>query len=356
MPMDARSPGDVRGFSLTEILVALLLTLLILGSVFVLLQKGQQTFLREPEVSSANGAARSSLDLISQDLAVAGFATPPHLAVLWSNGGNGNPDGITIVYADARVPVSRPAPCAPDAPCSTIAAAALLSLDPFSFSPEPPNFSDAYQQGMTLFAIQGPNGDPECEAVAPGLLAFDVTELPSCTGTLGSTSGPSACERVSLGIGRARSVPDLALPASYASDVHVQCALVGLFHVVQYRVHSQLPAASPRLERRDVALDEVWSPVAANIEDLQFQYGQGLTEDFADQPVMLPTSTDPSSWVTRVRVTVSGRSESRQLAGASAGVYAADDAHLHRTFTTTVSLRNQLGMLHGPQLGAGIWN
>jgi hypothetical protein len=329
---------------------------MILGSVFVLLQKSQSTFLREPEVAYANGNARSSLDLISQDLAGAGFSTPPHLSVLWSDGGYGSPDGITIVYADARVPVSRPAPCAPDAPCPTVAATALLTLDPFSFSPEPPNFSDAYQPGMTLFAIQGPNGDPECDAVAPGLLAFDVASPPSCTGPLGPMSGPSACERVSLPIGHARTIPDIGLPQSYASDVRLPCALVGRFHIVQYRVSRPPPAGSPLLERRDVAFDERWSPVAANIENLQFQYGQGLTEDFADQPAMLPSSADPSSWVTRVRVTVSGRSESSQLAGASGGVFAADDTHLRRTFTTTVSLRNQLGMLNGAQLGAGIWN
>jgi hypothetical protein len=347
---------DVRGFSLTEILVALLLTLLILGSIFVLLQQGQSAFLREPEVSSANGNARSSLDLIGQDLAAAGFATPPHLAVLWSEGGYGNPDGITIVYADARVPVSRPLPCAPEAPCPTIASSTQLSLDPFSFSPEPPDFADTYQAGVTLFAIQGPNGSSDCEAVAPGLLAFDVTTLPTCTGPLGPTSGPSACERVTLGIGRARSTPDLGLPASYASDVGLECALIGLFHVVQYRVRPQPPAGSAELERRDLALGESWWPVAANIENLQFQYGQGLAEDFADAPALLPAATDPFSWVTRVRVTVSGGSGSSPLALGSSGVYAADDKQLRRTFSTTVSLRNQLGMLTGAQRGAGIWN
>jgi hypothetical protein len=57
-------------------------------------------------------------------------------------------------------------------------------------------------------------------------------------------------------------------------------------------------------------------------------------------------------------VTVAGRSESTNLEGASAGVFAAEDTFLRRTFTTTVSLRNQLA--HAQQkaqdLGMNGWN
>ena len=52
--------------------------------------------------------------------------------------------------------------------------------------------------------------------------------------------------------------------------------------------------------------------------------------------------SNPESFITRVRVTVAGRSESTNLQGATLGVFAADDTHLRRAFTTTMSLRNQL--------------
>jgi len=67
---------------------------------------------------------------------------------------------------------------------------------------------------------------------------------------------------------------------------------------------------------------------------------------------------DPNSYVTRVRVTVAGRSESTNLEGASAGVFAAEDTHLRRTFTTTVSMRNQLAQAQqkADELGVDGWN
>jgi len=51
---------------------------------------------------------------------------------------------------------------------------------------------------------------------------------------------------------------------------------------------------------------------------------------------------------------LAGRSESTNLQGATAGVFAAKDTHLRRTFTTTVSLRNQLGTAQETAFGQGV--
>jgi type II secretory pathway pseudopilin PulG len=358
MPKQVASKDETRGFSLIEILIALLITMLVMSSVFVLLQKGQETFTREPEVSEMNANARAALHHISDDLAVAGFATPSNTAVMWFDGGGITPDRIGIVYAEPEVPVSRPRPCPVGGPCATIGTSTTVSIDPFSFSPQPPNFSEAYQEGTLLFAIQGPNGDPVCDTVAPGLVPFQLAAPPTCTGAGGPANGPSACETLSLTLGPAPSVVELDPPAGFDTDVSLQCAVIGLFHVVQYRLNPMPPADNPQLERRDVALGEPWSPVAGNIENLQIQYGQGLNEVFEDVPALLPVGGDPGSWVTRVRISVGGRSESTNLQGASAGVYAADDTHIRRTFSTTVSLRNQLSQAQqkGVDLGLDSWN
>jgi len=358
MPTSAATTDQTRGFSLIEILIALLITMLVMTSVFLLLQKSQKSFAREPEVSDMNGNARAGLDRLSQDLAVAGFATPSNLAVMWSDGGGLTPDQIAIVYADPEVPVSRPRPCPVGGPCATIGTSTVVSVDPFSFSPQPPDFSEAYPDGMVLFAIQGPNGDPACDAVAPGLVPFQIAATPTCSGAEGAAAGPSACGTLNLTLEPAPSVTDLNLPTGFEIDVSLHCAAIGLFHVVQYRVNPLPPADNPQLERRDAALGELWSPVAGNIENLQFQYGQGMNEAFADVPAILPVGADPNSWVTRVRVTVGGRSESTNLEGASKGVFAANDNHLRRAFTTTVSLRNQLSQAQqkANDLGLDSWN
>jgi Prokaryotic N-terminal methylation motif len=347
-----------RGFSLLEILIALLLTMVVMTSVFLLLQKGQQSFRREPEISDMNTSARSGLDRISQDLAVAGFNTPPNLAVLWADGGGLNPDGVTVLYADPDIPISRPLPCVSDgAPCNTVGSAAVLHLDPGTFSPRPPDFELVYLEGMVLFALQGPNGNPACDAVAPGLASFLVTSPPKCSGG-GGKSGPAACGTLDVSFDRGLGAAGIEAPGGFDNDVSLDCAIVGAYHVVQYRVNPPPPSASPSLERRDASVGEPWTPVASNIENLQVQYAQGVGDGFVDEPALMPMGSDPGSWITRVRITVGGRSASENLQGATQGVYAAGDTHLRRSFTTTMSLRNQLTQAEQKAFDLGLpgWN
>jgi hypothetical protein len=314
---------------------------------------------------SAN--ARAGLDRISADLTIAGISTPPNLAVMWQDGGGINPDELTIVYADPEVPVSRPKPCengdsngnsgnignvgnnSGGGPCNPIGMSATLSIDPYSMEPQPLDYEKAYQEGMVLFAIQGPNGKPECDNVRPAIvlafrahLACELTQPPKCTGAGGATSGPAGCATLNLNHNPGRGNFDINLPHGFDGDVTADCASIGLFHLVQYRINPLPPSEGPALDRRDLATGEDWAPVAANIENLQVLYAQGFGNDFLDEPVVVPVGSDPNTWVTGVRVTVAGRSASTRLEGASAGVVSVDDTFLRRSYSTTVSLRNQL--------------
>ena len=60
-------------------------------------------------------SARAGLEMINRDLMLAGFETPPAMAILWTNGIDTTdpplPDSITIVYADENVPTSQPVKC-----------------------------------------------------------------------------------------------------------------------------------------------------------------------------------------------------------------------------------------------------
>ncbi len=66
-------------------------------------------------------------------------------------------------------------------------------------------------------------------------------------------------------------------------------------------------------------------------------------------PNPLPVANNPETWITGVRITITGRSASKNLSGGTTGVFAAEDTHLRKTFTTSIVLRNQLG-------SAAIWN
>jgi hypothetical protein len=190
-------------------------------------------------------------------------------------------------------------------------------------SPLPADYETAYARGTVLFALQSALAGPECAAAPPALVWFELTDPPRCSRDPGGTSEGSGCIAVSLTHGPIRVLPGEVLPAGIGSVVDPACAFVGAFHAVQYRLDSG------ELQRRDLFRGEDWSPVAADIEDFQLQYMQGFQGVFADAPSVLPSAFGPSTWLTAVRITVSGAS--------------GDEPTLRRSLSTTVSLRNQLG-------------
>jgi prepilin-type N-terminal cleavage/methylation domain-containing protein len=340
-----RRATNEHGFSLIELLIAMAITVTVMASVYLLLQKGQTSFQREPEVADMNQSARAGLQRISQDLALAGLETPPVMAVMWNDGGGINPDEITIVYADQNVPVSRPLTCAEDpGPCNTIDQSSVLNINPESFNPAlvsgtPLDANDiarvesAYSRDMVLFAIDFGN----CGDNTPSIVPFEITHDPAV-----NSAGGSDVLKILHNPGQ--SDTELNLPGGFNRQVDKDCAVIGLFHVVQYRVNPPPPTDNPLLERRDLGTvgGGQWVPVSNNIENLQVQYALGSADIFYDEPPSSPVPDDPNTWVTRVRVTVFGRSESTNLQGATAGVFASEDTHMRNAFSTTLVLRNQI--------------
>ena len=94
--------GDTDGFTLVEVIVALAVTLIMIGSVFGLMVGGQTTFRRETQVANMQMSTRAGLQLLSRDLTMVGYRTPPASAIIWADSGGLQPDEITIVYADPR--------------------------------------------------------------------------------------------------------------------------------------------------------------------------------------------------------------------------------------------------------------
>lgn len=65
-------PHGEAGFSLTELLVAMVITLIITGAMYSLLTSGQGAFRREPQLTDKQQAARVGMSLLQRDLQVAG--------------------------------------------------------------------------------------------------------------------------------------------------------------------------------------------------------------------------------------------------------------------------------------------
>lgn len=99
-----------HGFSLTEMMIALVVFTLISGSVLLLLSKSQQIFRSEQGVSEMDQNARLLMDFITRDIQQSkenGLGLGPKFRSIYSNNGvDGKTDEVTIVSGetDSKVP------------------------------------------------------------------------------------------------------------------------------------------------------------------------------------------------------------------------------------------------------------
>lgn len=318
-----RAPeGPRRWFSPTigGVAVAATLVVAVTAGLFSLLTRGQESFMREPEIADMTANARAALDRVSQDLTGAGFGVPAPVAVSPYDAPDSASHGITIVYANPDLPEVPVRPCTPGDgnPCDSLENLRSVALELDGPVPWPP--------GTTLLAYETGdcNGDgrvgmapirrlqPSAEQQTAGTLEYELND---------------------------RIVSEA--PELFVGEVSVNCAKIVAAHLVQYRVQDSFV-------RRDLMYDEAWSPVALGIEDFQLRYFLGVADTELDK-VPRPDPSDAATWITRVQVTITGKTESANLEGATGGVFQAEDTFLRRTFTTTVVLRNVMARIQAAE-------
>ena len=215
-------------------------------------------------------------------------------------------------------------------PYGPLSKAATAKVDPTTLNPkvdDPKEYKSSYADGDVLFAIETDDCDGDGElAIVP----FELTQDPGCTG--------KDCATMTLNHNSGNDEKNFNRPGGFNDKLDGDCAIFGVFSMIQYRINPLPPADNPALERRDLRDGTDWYPVAANIENLQVQYALGDSDVFVDDPAM-PLLADPDTWITQVRVTLRGTSASTDLRGASEGDFA-DGNRLRQSFTTTIVLRN----------------
>jgi len=86
--------GRQAGFSLSELMVALVITLIVSGAIYGMLANSQNSFRREPEVSDRQQNIRVAMQTIAHDVTNAGADVPAWMQVFSDRLGNGAlPDG-----------------------------------------------------------------------------------------------------------------------------------------------------------------------------------------------------------------------------------------------------------------------
>lgn len=99
--MRSETPNRQSGFSLIELLVAMLITLIVSGAIYGLLAQGQNAFRREPALADRQQQIRVAMDMIQKDVATAGMLVPPFMQVFTRNL---NGFGASAPYTSANSP------------------------------------------------------------------------------------------------------------------------------------------------------------------------------------------------------------------------------------------------------------
>ncbi len=100
------TPSGERGFSMTELMIAMMVFTLIMGSVIALLTKSQKIFRTEQGVSEMDQNARLMIDFLTRDIQQAkenGLGLGEKFRSIYSyNGPEGKTDEVTIVSSDTE--------------------------------------------------------------------------------------------------------------------------------------------------------------------------------------------------------------------------------------------------------------
>jgi prepilin-type N-terminal cleavage/methylation domain-containing protein len=338
------------GFSLVELLVAMVITLIISGAIYGLMTSGQGAFRREPALTDRQDNIRIAMSLIWRDVWSAGEGLPvavPFSVLTGPYAGSGpagvlspqykafnrNSDAIEIVSA-ANIP---PTPlCGP--PADLTVAGATIDI----FRPLPTSFF-------------------------PGIVMID---LPSGEKTLGiaRNPGPSTC----AGAGMSFRYDGLQNPPPWCRATPSATRSVTAISVVKYWIEKDADNI-PNLWRSTAPSgdqkgqwtgdfgtafgtgDAFRALVARGIEDLQVEYYNAAGTAYAEPPTLpctvgagsAPATADYTQLITRVTILLSGRTTNPgvPLQGATrvtAEEQATGRMYVHGQLTSTVSPRSAL--------------
>jgi type IV pilus assembly protein PilW len=348
--MQQTSRDGQGGFSLIELTVAMAVTLIVTGAIYGLLAGGQSAFRREPELSDRQQNIRVAMDLILRDIANAGSGLPiftqtftPGLDACAAC--PAGPDGTLTDELEILTnsgALDNEAACAPMPPNPALnlsAASHMLRLvrGTTTIAPQTPvlliTTTGAWTQrnvvGVGLYpAVASPGGIPysNCTDATPHVL-LDL-------GPTGDTSG--------MNVAGTLCTPSAAGVGNVAGPCDVMEVSFG--EVVRYRVRPDADGV-PLLQRSSSASPAAgFQTLARGIEDLQVLYvAAGLDENVPanwsdDSPPVVPGNW--ASLISQVRVTLSARSEARNVQGATTAAVGPDA--IRGQLTATASPRSSL--------------
>ena len=325
------------GFSLIEVMVSILITLVVMSAVFALLSRGQRSFDREPEVADLQQSARNAIDAVSKDIMQAGAGLPPEFPAFGTpalGAGDGNPtDTLFIVGA--------------------VQSASGMVLEPESVAQVTTKNGTVTMFGDTtnfllndivaVYNNQPNNVNPE----------WFLARVISVVQNPGNQAFVNIAQDIPASIPYALYDSPTFNPASFITDVNAGTpgAFMTKISITQYNT---IPDASgtfappvPEVLQRTVTQNAAIGGVTNTmgyLQDFEIGYTVGVNAPVEQNnpPVLIAGAPcDNETMVSSVRISVTGRSISSNLQGAiEGGGGTTQDDFLRKTFSMNVNPRN----------------
>lgn len=309
----ANEPGRQAGFTLVELMVAMVITLIVSGSIYGMIASGQTAFKRDPELSDRQQSIRVAMDVIQRDIVNAGnrlglfyqvFAEPADAAgIMGANGvltdhlviytGSGGCPDVTLAVpaqsgANLNAVADIPA-CYPDDAMAVVVYGNLGAKWGFLHRVHAQASKANFPPGLNAAA------NSQIQSVADlGQLCTPQQVLAGCT-----QAAPTAMAAVTIMAYVIAPEPD-GTPGLWRSTT-------GGYDVLAGGGYAPPPPA--------VSSPGVWQLIARGIEDMQIQYFRNGV--WNDTPTV--TMGTPASVVTQVRVTLQARTATIRATAAVAG-------------------------------------
>lgn len=299
IPRQHRSAPQA-GFSIIELMIAMVVTVIISGAIFGLLTSGQSAFRVQPERADRQQNIRTAMDLIVRDVAAAGVEMP----------------GFVQAFRTGLNSIGPASPSIPPPPGGANADELEVVANTTGFGNEPV-CGQPLLNGVSLGRNNRPFEVPtrvivlfpdNSWSVREVTASVDSGPLGTCTGATHPllTFAPEAnpCSPGTLGFGNA------------GTDCTTTTA-INFGEVVHYRINVGADGM-PNLERD--ASGAGFQVVARGIEDLQVQYVQanGAISNNAPAVVAGPPVVY-NTLITEVRITLVARAATARIQGATVG-------------------------------------
>lgn len=299
------------GFSLIELMVAMVVTLFVVGAMVGLLTSGQTSFKTQPERSDRQQNIRASMDLIMRDMGAAGIGMPVFMQVFATNLNNIGPaDAATIdgEKTDQIMTIANTEGFENEYACNYPgghSSHVFMKGSSTKLVPGQPVIVVMADGTWTLRTVTGADPDAnnthsgDCEPPAEDMHS-DIDFSPGAADPSGLNTPSGLC--VDNGYGNAYTSSDCSVEYISSGDI------------VQYRVNNGSDGV-PNLERN--INNQGWQVVARGIEDMQVKYvkSNALGTESDNAPVVV--NNDYSTLTVQVRVTLSARGMAGKFQGAT---------------------------------------